>query len=208
MFVYIDESGITNKEAMQKYLVIALCVCNNKEFAQNMILEIRKTCNEKGLPITDQKELKYHELKRFQQEIAIRIINNKPYRNFYLVYVDVDKADKSLTTGKNEGEIQKLMLESMAEKFKEKLKEKDQIRIIADEKLCKASLEEIRKQVHEIRGSKKGISVDQDSSRKHYGLQLADLIAGSYRAKLMKKSDLLEVNERHVTEYKPKPNKK
>lgn len=201
MFVFIDESGLTKAEAGQKFLVIACCVCNNKKFAEDLINGIRDECKAKGKAVLS-KEIKYHDISRFQQEIAIKRIN-KNYKNFYLAFMDIDSADKKLTSGKDEDRIQKNMLELIATKFESKLREKDSVVVFVDEKLKKESIAEIHGLLCAIRGSKKGLRVEARSSKTMHGLQLADLIAGAYRFKLLKKSDLLEVDDTHIFQCTP-----
>ncbi|MFH0927663.1 MAG: DUF3800 domain-containing protein [Candidatus Micrarchaeota archaeon] len=205
MFVFVDESGQTNIKAGQKYLVLSFCICSNKEFANNLVYEIRDSCKKQGKPVVNKKELKYHELSRFQQEIAIGLINKK-YRNFYVAYVDLGKADTKFTTGKSEERIQKLMLLSVAFNFAEKIEKKQKVVVFVDKKLTKESLLDIRHMVQDLKKSKKNVVVEEKNSHALCGLQLADLIAGAFRAKLMKTSGLLEVREDHIFECEPKEN--
>ncbi|MFH1095224.1 MAG: DUF3800 domain-containing protein [Candidatus Micrarchaeota archaeon] len=205
MFVFVDESGSTNINARQKYLVLSFCVCNNKQFAEDLIRRIRKNCEAQGKQIRDPKEIKYHDISRFQQEIAIKLIN-KEYHKFYLAYVDVEKADASLTTGKNEERIQTQMLLSIAGNFADKIEKKEEVIVIIDEKLSKESLDSVRRFVQVLRKSKKNLRVEERKSQTISGLQLADLIAGAFRAKLMKTSGLLDVVDDHIFECEPKPN--
>ena len=201
MFVFIDESGMTRADAGQKFLVIAYCVCRNKKFAWDLINAIRDECKAKGKPILN-KEIKYHDISRFQQEIAIKKIN-KTYKNFYLAFMDVEAADKKFTTGKDEDKIQKSMLELVARKFERKIREKNDVTIFVDEKLKPESIKEIHGLLCALKETKKGVRVEARSSKTLLGLQLADLVAGAFRAKLLKRSDLLEVDHTHVFQFLP-----
>jgi len=74
----------------------------------------------------------------------------------------------------------------------------DELKIIMDKKLSQEFQNSISHELRKHFGSKKGISVKTETSTKERGIQIADIIAGSFRAKLMKKSDLLEVDLTHV----------
>lgn len=197
MFIFVDESGQTNIQAKQKYLVISFCVCKNKKFPDELIRSIYQKCAKEAKPILNKKEIKYHDISRFQQEIAIGIIN-KTYKNFYVAYVDIEKTDRALSDGKSEEIIQKSILQSIAVIFQEKIEKQNKIKIFVDKKLSKDSLKEIRILVQMLKKSKKDVSVKEKNSQSLCGLQLADLIAGSFRAKLMKISNLLEIKDENI----------
>lgn len=85
MFIFIDESGSTNRKAGQRYLVVAFALMNTRQFAEEIIIQIRDKCKEQGQPVKI-RELKYHNLTPFQREIAVKIINSN-YRNFYVCFL-------------------------------------------------------------------------------------------------------------------------
>jgi hypothetical protein len=147
---------------------------------------------QKGKPITS-KEVKYHDLTPFQREIAVQRINSR-YRNFYVCYFDVEKANKTMVSGKHEQLIQMRMVHSILAKLdKRELSKYEKVCVIMDKKLSDHFRDLIEEEFQKHLGTKKGITVDTEVSSRERGLQVADLIAGAFRAKLMKKSDLFEV---------------
>lgn len=198
MYIFIDESGTTDEKSKQKFLVIGFAIAENRDFVDKLIFEIKNQCQIKGKPIK-QRELSYHDLTPFQREIAIKQIINSGYRNMYLCFFDVDKADKRFVTGKYEHRIQMNSIANVLSRLdKQEMRKKDCIKVIMDEKLVDVELSEIRKAFWNYLETKKGVSIETAKSQKDRGIQLADLIAGAFRAKLMKKSDLFEVDYTHV----------
>lgn len=196
MFIFIDESGSTDAKNHQDFLVIAFALSSNHSFPEQLIFNIRDRCRARGKPIFA-KELKYYDLTQFQREIAIREINAH-YRNFYVCYFDVGKANRNLVTGSYEEQIQmKSIYNVLAKLDKRDLVRGGYVKVIMDKKLSESSQSEIRHKFQEHLGTKKGITVQTASSSKERGIQLADLIAGAARAKLIKKSDLLEIDLTH-----------
>ncbi len=193
LFIFVDESGLTNVETKQHYLVVAFALMHNRDFSDQLIFKIKDECKKKGKPI-EPKEVKYHDLSPFQKEIAVQIVNSN-YRNFYLAFVDLEKSHKAMVTGSNEFQIQtKIICELLCGIDKNKLNQYDEIRIIMDKKLAKEFQGQIEKILQIHLGTKKGISVETSSSGRERGIQIADLIAGAFRAKLMKKSDLFHAD--------------
>lgn len=193
MFIFIDESGITDVKTKQKYLVVAFALMRNRAFADELIFEIKDKCKAKGKPVK-KKEIKYRALEPFQKEVAVQLINSR-YRNFYICFIDLEKSHKSMMSGKHEHRIQTIMVHNLLSTIDDRnLKNDEKIKIIMDKKLSKKFQDSI---IHELRkhfGSKKGISLKTATSSKERGIQVADIIAGAFRAKLMKKSDLFEVD--------------
>lgn len=198
MFIFIDESGTTNARARQKYFVLSFCLSGNKAFHQDLADEIREKCRKEGKPVLDKKELKYHELSRYQQEIAIGVINRR-YKNYYAAFVDIEKADPKMTTGKKEDYIQKMVMKQVALRFRDNMRAQD-LTVFVDRKLTDVSMAEIRTYLHELKGSNNGATIEWRNSQTLAGLQIADLIAGAFRAKLMKTSGLLEPKAGHAIE--------
>ena len=197
MFIFIDESGVTDLKSTQQYLVVAFVLIKNRAFAEELIFEIKDKCNKKGKPI-NKKEIKYHNLTQLQKEIAVQVINSK-FRNFYICFIDLEKAYKPIVTGEYESYIQKTMIHHVLVSLdKEELKKYEKVRIIMDKKLSIKFQDAIRRELQDHLGTKKGISVETATSGSERGVQVADLIARAFRAKLMKKSDLFEVNLTHV----------
>lgn len=197
MYIFIDESGNTDKKNDQKFLVVAFAVSRNRQFAEDLIIEIRDRCKAKGKPIGT-KELKYHDLDSFQKEIAVQAINGK-YRNFFVCFFDVDRANHALVTGKYEQRIQTRSIHHVLSKInREELLKQEKIQVLMDKKLSKEFQQAIEVEFQKHLGTKKGISVQCVNSSRERGIQLADIIAGAFRAKLMKKSDLFEVEQTHV----------
>jgi len=197
MFIFIDESGSTDRKNDQKFLVVAFVLSKNRQFAEDLILEIRDKCEAKGKPIT-QRELKYHDLAPFQREIAVRAINAR-YRNFFVCFFDVDRANQSLVTGKYEQHIQARSIHHVLSKLdRNELLHQESIKVVMDSKLSEDFRKAIESEFKKHLGTKKGVTVETVSSSRQRGIQLADLIAGAFRAKLMKKSDLFEVDHTHV----------
>jgi hypothetical protein len=190
VFIFIDESGTTDAKSKQRFLVVAFALMRNKAFADELIFKIKDKCNNKGKPIK-KKEVRYHDLDSFQKEIAVQTINSK-YRNFYICFIDLEKSHRSMITGKHENKIQTKMIHSILSSI-EGLKNED-IRIIMDKKLSNEFQSSIKLELSKHFGSKKGIIVKTSNSSKERGIQVADIIAGAFRAKLMKKSDLFEVD--------------
>ncbi|MDP3742120.1 MAG: hypothetical protein Q8R15_02280, partial [Candidatus Micrarchaeota archaeon] len=85
LFIFVDESGLTNVESKQKYLVVAFALMHNRGFPDEIILKIKEVCKQKGKPIFH-KEVKYRDLSQFQREIAVQTLNSA-YRNFYIAFV-------------------------------------------------------------------------------------------------------------------------
>lgn len=197
MFIFIDESGITNLKSNQKYLVVSFAIMKNKAFAEEIIFEIKDKCKSKGKPIK-KKEVRFHDLEPLQKEIAVQVINSK-YRKFYICFVDLEKTDKSMVTGTHEHEIQTKMIHNVLLSFdKNELRKKRALNIIMDKKLSKKYQESIKAELQRHFGTKKGICVKALKSSSSRGIQLADVLAGAFRAKLMKKSDLFQVAPQRV----------
>lgn len=197
MFIFIDESGVTDLKSTQKYIVVAFALMKNRAFSEEVIFEIKDKCNKKGKPI-NKKEVKFHDLTPLQKEVAIQVINSR-YRKFYICFIDLEKSHKPMVTGEHEAFIQKTMIHHLLVSLdKEELKKYEKISIIMDKKLSIKFQESIRHELQEHLGTKKGISVQTANSGSERGVQIADIIAGAFRAKLMKKSDLFEVDLTHV----------
>ena len=197
MFIFIDESGLTDAKSEQRYLIVAFAIMNNKAFADELIFSIRDKCQRSGKPIK-KKEIKYHDLEPLQKEIAVQTINSR-YRNFYICFIDLGKASQSLVTGKHESEIQTKMIHNLLLSFdKEELMQKERLKIIMDKKLSSKFQESIRSELQMHLGTKKGIMVEAANSSKVRGIQVADIIAGAFRARLMKKSELFHVDFTHI----------
>ncbi len=197
MFIFIDESGTTDEKSKQKFLVVAFALAGNRQFADSLIFDIKDKCKAKGKPV-NQRELKYHDLTPFQREIAVQAINSK-YRNFYLCFFDVEKASKPMVTGEYEQRIQMEGIHCVLSKLDlGEMKRHDTVKVLMDKKLTADLQQTIEDEFQKHLGTKKGVSVRSISSSKERGIQLADLIAGAFRAKLMKKSDLFEVDYTHV----------
>ena len=197
MFIFIDESGTTDEKNRQKYLVVSFVLLKNRAFADELIFEIRDTCKKKDKPIT-KKELKYHDLEPFQHEIAVQVINSK-YRNFYVCFFDVDKANRTMVTGEYEQLIQMKSIHLVLSTLdKNELKKQGSVKVLMDKKLTNEFQSAIENEFQKHIGTKKGISVEAVTSSKERGIQLADLIAGAFRAKLMKKSGLFEAEHARV----------
>lgn len=193
LFIFVDESGLTNVETKQHYLVVAFALMHNRDFPDKLIFQIKDECKKKGRPVKS-REVKYHDLSPFQREIAVRILNSN-YRNFYIAFVDLEKSHRAMVTGSNEFKIQtKIICELLCGIDQKKLNPYGEIRVIMDKKLLKEFQEQIEKILQAHIGTKKGITVDTSSSARERGIQVADLIAGAFRAKLMKKSDLFQVD--------------
>ena len=60
MFIFIDESGLTDVTTEQKYLVVAFALMRNRAFAEELIFGIKDKCKEIGKPIK-RKEIKVAE---------------------------------------------------------------------------------------------------------------------------------------------------
>jgi len=197
MFIFIDESGTTDAKCNQKFLVVAFVLLRNRDFADRLIFEIRDLCGKKGKPI-NKKELRYHDLEPFQREIAVQAINSK-YRNFYICFFDVDKADKTMVTGEYEQLIQMKSIHLVLSALdKNEMKKHARITVLMDKKLTRKFQLAIEDEFQKHMGTKKGISVETAISSKERGIQLADLIAGAFRAKLMKKSGLFEADHTRI----------
>lgn len=90
-------------------------------------------------------------------------------------------------------------IESVLSKLdKTRLTEKFEIKIVMDKKLSDDHQKVIGHTFQKYIGTKKGITVRCASSTKERGIQLADLIAGAFRAKLLKRSGLFEVDYTHI----------
>jgi hypothetical protein len=197
MFIFIDESGRTDLRSKQHYLVVAFALMKNREFAESLIFQIKDTCKAKGKPIKV-REVHYHDLEPLQREVAVQVINSK-YRNFYVCFFDVDKSPGSLVSGKFELEIQKGMIHSLLHSLDSKmLRESEVVKVIMDKKLPKFLQTAIRTELREHLKTKKGVYVDTATSSSERGIQVADVIAGAFRAKLLKKSDLFQVDLTHI----------
>ncbi|MDE1860887.1 MAG: DUF3800 domain-containing protein, partial [Candidatus Micrarchaeota archaeon] len=105
MYIFIDESGTTDEKNKQKFLVLAFALIENRDFADRLIPKIKKTCEIKGKPIKS-REVSYHDLTQFQREIAIQELLASGYRNMYVSFFDIDKADRKFVTGSYEHKIQ------------------------------------------------------------------------------------------------------
>ncbi len=170
---------------------------NNRDFSESLIFGIKDICKAKGKPIRT-KEVRYHDLEPLQKEIAVQVLNSK-YRNFYVCFFDVDKSPKALVTGKHELEIQKGMIHSLLCSIDSKmLRESEVVKIIMDKKLSKSFQNAIKTELQAHLNTKKGVHVETASSSSERGIQVADIIAGAFRAKLLKKSDLFHVDLTHV----------
>jgi hypothetical protein len=197
MYIFVDESGTTDEKNFQGFLVVAFALSANRAFAEQLILSIKDRCKVKGKPINN-KELKYHDLTPFQREIAIKGINSD-YKNFYLCFFEINSARKEVVTGEYEEEIQSESIRLLFSKLdKKELKTQLPIKVIMDKKLSDKAIRTLKSSFQQRLGSKKGLSIETCSSSKERGVQLADLIAGAFRAKLMKKSDLFEVDQTKV----------
>ncbi len=197
MFIFIDESGSTDLHSKQRFLVVAFAIMKNRDFSEQLIFEIKDKCKQKGKPIV-KKEVKYHNLDSFQREIAVQILNSR-YKKFYVCFFDVEKAPPSFVTGKSETIIQKEMIHNLLISLdRSELNEFAEIKIIMDKKLSKSFQDAIRDELQKHLNHKKGIFVESSGSSRERGIQVADLIAGAFRAKLMKKSDLFEVELQKV----------
>ena len=197
MFIFIDESGITDAKGRQQFLVVSFVLMNNRAFSEELIVGIKDACAKKGKPIKN-KEVKYHDLTAFQKEIAVKAINSN-YRNFYLCFVDIEHAPKTMADGLHEQEIQTRMIHSVLSKLDiAEMRKSDRIRVIMDKKLSSAFQKSIEEELQRHLGTKKGIEVETANSGKERGIQVADIIAGAFRAKLMKKSDLFEVDHTRI----------
>ncbi len=195
MFIFVDESGVTDLKSKQKYLVVAFALMNNRAFADELIFEIKDKCNKKGKPIS-RREVKYHDLEPLQKEVAVQTINSK-YRNFYICFVDLEKSHKTMVTGEHELQIQKQMIHSLFINISIKsflYYRKGEIKIIMDKKLSEEFQNSLKHELQTHLGTKKGVSIETANSKKERGIQVADIIAGAFRAKLMKRSDLFEVD--------------
>lgn len=134
MYIFIDESGTTDKKNKQGFLVLAFVLASNRAFVDELILSIKDQCKAKGKPIHS-REVKYHDLTPFQREIAVKKINSK-YRRFYVCFFDVDKADKQMVTGEYEQLIQMESIGHVLSKLnKIELKKEKFIKVIMDKKL-------------------------------------------------------------------------
>jgi hypothetical protein len=197
VFIFIDESGTTDAKSNQKFLVVAFVPLKNRDFADQLIFEIRDICKKRGRPIT-KKELKYHSLEPFQREIAVQTINSK-YRNFHVCFFDVDNADRDMVSGEYEQLIQMKSIHHVLSTLdKGEMRKHGHIKVLMDKKLSDDFKLAIEDEFQKHMGTKKGISVETVVSSKERGIQLADLIAGAFRAKLMKKSGLFEVDHTRV----------
>lgn len=197
LFIFIDESGLTDIKSHQRYFVLAFALMNNAAFAEELIFEIKDRCMRKGRPIIA-REVKYHELSPLQKEITVEVLNSR-YRNFYVCFVELESANAAMVGGDREFEIQSTMVRDVLFSLnKQDLAKYGTIRVIMDKKLPHAFQRSIQKAFQEFIGTKKGVTVETIGSARQRGIQVADLIAGAFRAKLMKKSDLFEVDLRRV----------
>lgn len=193
MLIFIDESGLTDIRTEQRYLVVAFALMKNRAFADELIFDIKDRCKAKGKPVK-KREIKYHALEPFQKEVAVRCINSK-YRNFYVCFIDLNRCHKSMISGKHEHRIQTMLVHNLLSSIdKRDLIDKKDLKIIMDKKLSGKYLGSIKQELRKHFGSKKGIFIKTATSSKERGIQVADIIAGAFRAKLMKKSDLFEVD--------------
>ena len=198
MYIFIDESGTTDRKNNQKFLVVAYAILENRAFADELISKVKKVCERNGRPITD-REISYHALSGFQRELAIKELLASGYRNMYISFFDVESADKRFTTGGYEHKIQMVGISNFLSTLdKMELMKKENIRVIMDEKLVDDEISSVEKEFQRYLGTKKNISVEATKSTKERGIQLADLIAGGFRAKLMKKSYLFEIDISHT----------
>ena len=197
MFIFIDESGLTDAKSNQKYLVVAFALMNNRAFADELIFTIKDRCQKKGKPI-NRHEIKYHDLEPLQKEIAVQSINSR-YRNFYVCFVDLEKSHKKMVDGAHEHQIQRDMVHKVLLSLdRTELSKQENVKVIMDKKLSPEFQKSIKDALQIHLGKKKGVSVETANSSKERGIQVADIIAGAFRAKLMKKSDLFEVDFTHV----------
>ncbi|GEM_PF-2181922 len=197
IFIFIDESGSTDEKSRQKYLVVSFVLLKNRDFADQLIFEIRDKCKAKGKPIA-KKELKYHNLEPFQREIAVQAIISR-FRNYYLCFFDVEKASKSMVSGKHEQLIQMKSIHHVLSAIdRNELNKHERIRVLMDKKLTEEFRRMIEDEFQKHLGTKKGVSVEMAVSSKERGIQIADLIAGAFRANLMKKSGLFEPDHSRV----------
>jgi hypothetical protein len=197
MFIFIDESGVSDLKSSQKYLIVAFALMGNRAFADELIFEIKDKCKKKGKEIHS-KEVKFHDLSPLQREIAVQTINSK-YKNFYICFLDLEKCYKPMVTGQYEFQIQKSMIHNLLVSInREKVEQYANLRIIMDKKLSKEFQDSIRHELQKHFGTKKGIEVRTENSGKERGIQVADIIAGAFRSKLLKRSDLFEVDVTHL----------
>ncbi len=197
MFIFIDESGVSDLKSNQRYLIVSFALMGNRAFADQLIFEIKDKCKKKGKEIHS-KEVKFHDLSPLQREIAVQTINSK-YKHFYICFIDLEKCYKPMVTGQYEFQIQKSMIHNLLVSInKENIDKYNRLRILMDKKLSKEFQDSIRHELQEHFGTKKGIEVNTANSGKERGIQVADIIAGAFRAKLLKKSDLFEVDFTHV----------
>lgn len=197
MFIFVDESGVTDEKSRQKFLVVAFVLSGNRQFVDELVFEIRDKCKARGKPVVG-RELKYHDLAPFQREIAVQVINSR-YRNFFVCFFDVETASKGMVSGRFEHVIQRQAIHNVLSKLDARLlKNHDSVKVVMDRKLGEDSLQAIEDEFQKHLGMKKGVSVRSASSSKERGIQVADLIAGAFRAKLLKKSGLFEVDQTRV----------
>ena len=155
MYIFIDESGTTDQKNNQKFLVISFVISENRTFVDELIFKIKRQCEIKGKPVK-QRELSYHDLTPFQREIAVKEIVNSGYKEMYLCFFDVDKADKHFVTGQSEHLIQMNSIAKVLSKFdKQELMKKKSIKVIMDEKLVDEELGIIRRAFWEYLETKK-----------------------------------------------------
>jgi len=197
LFIFIDESGLTSVKSGQRYLIVVSALMRNRAFAEELISEIRSECKRKGKPI-ENKELKFHKLLPLQKEIAIRVLNSH-YKNFYICFIDLARVHSSIASGAYEFQIQTTMIKNLLFNLdKDYLRKFDAINVIMDKKLSSVFQNFLKNAFQSYIGTKKGVLVKTSSSARERGIQIADLIAGAFRAKLMRKSDLFEVDLRRV----------
>lgn len=197
MFIFIDESGLTDVKSKQRYLVVAFAIMKNRAFAEELIFDIKDKCRVKGKPVK-KKEIHFHDLEPLQKEVAVQTLNSR-YRNFYICFVDLEKTHASMVTGSHEQEIQTKMIHSVLQSLdSNELRRQEKIEVIMDNKLSDQFQKSIEHELQTHVGTKKGIKVRPKNSGKERGIQVADIIAGAFRAKLMKKSDLFNVDYNRV----------
>jgi hypothetical protein len=111
----------------------------------------------------------------------------------------VDKASSEMVTGEYEQMIRMQSIHAVLSKIdKAKLLKSGNVKVLMDKKLRERFRKIIEDELKRHLGIKKRISVDTTGSARERGIQLADLIAGAFRARLMKRSGLFEVDYTHV----------
>jgi hypothetical protein len=200
MFIFIDESGVSNIDCNQKYLVISLALMNNRAFALNLVNKIKDTYSDMKFKHTG--ELKYHDLNRLKREVATDTINRQ-YSNYHICLLDLESSSQRyMLDGKHENIIQKTMIKHTLQMIDPETFNTRDIKIIMDEKLPVPLQKIIRSEFISYLGKRKGVSVKSAKSNKEAGIQIADLIAGAFRADLKNKTHHLEANQSRIYNLK------